>query len=399
MTHDGEDTAPLRRAEDTELRLAPDGTRPTPEPGPTETRAVHTSEPTGSTGPRSPMEAMEPMEPTGTVGPGFAYASEPTGPGPASASEPTGPTGPRRPGLASASEPTEPRAASATDPTELPSAPPPSPLGPRPAPVSDPAAPRPDAASDPAAPQSGAAPGKTEPQGASASGRSEPRPAPVAESQASRPETVPEASEAPPESGPAPAQLPQDRSQAILEAAKQIGALLKRAGHPFALAGSVAVYAHGGSRYLQHDADFAILPDDAEAVAATLREAGLAVRVPPEDWLIKTTCHGQNVDIIFSLAHQPVTREMLDRAHVLPVDSVLMPVLSPTDLIQSLISAFSEHYCDFGSVLPVARAVREKVDWDAVRAACGAEPMPAAFLFLLERLNVIDAIDAREGRP
>ncbi|MEU2221800.1 hypothetical protein [Streptomyces sp. NPDC018347] len=193
-----------------------------------------------------------------------------------------------------------------------------------------------------------------------------------------------------------PAELPQDRSQAILEAAKQIGAILKRAGHPFALAGSVAVYAHGGSRYLQHDADFAILPEDAEAVAATLREAGLGVRVPPEDWLLKTTCHGQNVDIIFALAHQPVTRDMLDRAHVLPVDSVLMPVLCPTDLIHSLISAFSEHYCDFGSVLPVARAVREKVDWDVVRTACGDEPMPAAFLFLLERLNVIDA---QEGQP
>ncbi|MEW2620416.1 hypothetical protein [Streptomyces sp. NPDC048106] len=190
--------------------------------------------------------------------------------------------------------------------------------------------------------------------------------------------------------------LPHDRSQAILEAAKQIGALLKRAGHPFALAGSVAVYAHGGSRYLQHDADFCVLPDDADAVAATLREAGLAVRTPPEDWLLKTTCHGQNVDIIFALAHEPVTRDMLDRAHVLPVDSVLMPVLCPTDLIRSLISAFSEHYCDFGAVLPVARAVREKVDWDVVRDTGGEQPMAAAFLFLLERLNVIEP---REDRP
>ncbi|MER6572827.1 hypothetical protein ABT288_43410 [Streptomyces sp. NPDC001093] len=191
-------------------------------------------------------------------------------------------------------------------------------------------------------------------------------------------------------------ELPQDRSQAILEATKEIGALLKRAGHPFALAGSVAVYAHGGSRYLQHDADFCVLSDDAEAVVATLREAGLPIRTPPEDWLLKTTCRGQNVDIIFSLAHQPVTKDMLERAHVLPVDSVLMPVLSPTDLIHSLISAFSEHYCDFGAVLPVARAVREKVDWDELRAACGDQPMPAAFLFLLERLNVIDP---QEGQP
>ncbi|MFE5402468.1 hypothetical protein ACFQ9Z_13895 [Streptomyces sp. NPDC056580] len=189
--------------------------------------------------------------------------------------------------------------------------------------------------------------------------------------------------------------LPHDRSQAILEAAKQIGALLKRKGHPFALAGSVAVYAHGGSRDLQHDADFAVLPEDSDAVAASLHEAGLPVRTPPEDWLLKTTCHEQDIDIIYQLAHQPVTKDMLARATCLPVDSVLMPVLSPTDLIRSLISAFSEHYCDFGAVLPVARAVREKVDWDEVRDSCGDQPMPAAFLFLLERLNVIAPREAQ----
>lgn len=183
--------------------------------------------------------------------------------------------------------------------------------------------------------------------------------------------------------------LPRDRSQAILEAAKQVGTLLKRKGHPFALAGSVAAYAHGGSQNLQHDADFCVRPEDAEAVAATLSEGGLAVRTPPEDWLIKAKCFGQDVDIIFELAHQPVSPAMLARAEELPVDSVRMPVLCPTDLLWSLIAAFSEHHCDFGAVLPIARALREKVDWEQVRRACGDEPMPAAFFFLLERLNVI----------
>jgi hypothetical protein len=185
-------------------------------------------------------------------------------------------------------------------------------------------------------------------------------------------------------------ELPQDRSQAILEAAKRVGAVLKRKGHAFALAGSVAVYAHGGSRHLQHDADFCILPEDAEAVAQTLREAGLGVRMPPEDWLLKATCFEQDVDIIFELARRPVTPDLLERAQYLPVDSVHMPVLAPTDLMRSLITAFSEHHCDFGSVLPVARALREKVDWEEVRKSCGDEPMPAAFLFLLERLHVIE---------
>ncbi|MEY9484517.1 hypothetical protein RKD26_000311 [Streptomyces calvus] len=165
--------------------------------------------------------------------------------------------------------------------------------------------------------------------------------------------------------------------------------MLKRGGHPFALAGSVAVYAHGGSGNLQHDVDFCVRREDAEDVAATLREAGLTVYAPPEDWLIKATCFGQDVDLIFELAHRPVSTGMLDRAQELPVESVRMPVLAPTDLLSGLICAFSEHHCDFGAVLPIARALREKVDWDRVRRDCGDEPMPAAFFFLLERLNVI----------
>jgi hypothetical protein len=184
-------------------------------------------------------------------------------------------------------------------------------------------------------------------------------------------------------------QLPHDRSQAILEAAKRVGALLKRNGPAFALAGSVAVYAHGGSENLQHDADFCVRPGEAEAVTATLSEAGLPVHRPPEDWLLKTKCFGQDIDIIFELAHRPVTTDMLARAEELPVASVRMPVLAPTDLLWSLIAAFSEHHCDFGAVLPVARALREKVDWERVRHDCGDEPMPAAFFFLLERLKVI----------
>ncbi|MFE3851046.1 nucleotidyltransferase domain-containing protein [Streptomyces griseorubiginosus] len=190
--------------------------------------------------------------------------------------------------------------------------------------------------------------------------------------------------------------LPVDRNRAILEAAKQVGAILKREGHAFALAGSVAVYAHGGAQNLQHDVDFAIRPEDAESVAETLRAAGLPVRTPPEDWLLKADCLGQQVDLIFELAHQPVTTELLERADELSVDSVFMPVLSPTDLLHSLLSAFSEHHCDFGAVLPIARTLREKVDWDAVRRGCGDAPMPDAFFYFLERLEVIEPRAARQ---
>ncbi|MDQ0585294.1 hypothetical protein QF030_007472 [Streptomyces rishiriensis] len=136
---------------------------------------------------------------------------------------------------------------------------------------------------------------------------------------------------------------PPDRHQAILDAAKQVGSLLKRQGHRFALAGSAAVYAHGASGSLQHDADFCLRRDDAGAVAATLNEAGITVVEPPEDWLWKAKCLGQDIDLLFELAHEPVTSELLDRAVELPLDSVHMPVLAATDLLRGLLASFSEH--------------------------------------------------------
>ncbi|MET7488494.1 nucleotidyltransferase family protein [Streptomyces sp. NPDC005538] len=185
---------------------------------------------------------------------------------------------------------------------------------------------------------------------------------------------------------------PPDLHQAILEAAKQVGSLLKRDGHRFALAGSAAVYAHGGPRRLGHDADFCVRREDAEAVAATLTEAGLTVVEPPEDWLWKAKCLDQDIDLLFEMAHRPVTSELLGRAVELPLDSVHMPVLDATDLLWSLLASFSEHHCDFGAVLPIARELREKVDWGRIRADCADEPMPEAFLYLLERLRVITPV-------
>ncbi len=201
-----------------------------------------------------------------------------------------------------------------------------------------------------------------------------------------------------PQNGALGQDLPLDRNQAILQAAKQVGSILKRKGHAFALAGSVAVYAHGSAQNLQHDVDFCFRPEDADAVAETLREAGLPVYVPPEDWLLKSSCLGQQVDLIFELAHQPVTTELLERAQELSVDSVFMPVLAPTDLVHSLVAAFSEHHCDFGAVLPIARTLRERVDWEAVRHACGDDPMPDAFFYFLERLEVIGPRPKEERR-
>jgi hypothetical protein len=181
-----------------------------------------------------------------------------------------------------------------------------------------------------------------------------------------------------------------DPSQEILEATKQVAAVLKAGDCRFALAGGVAAYAHGVPRRSLHDVDFCILREDADAIGQVLAMAGIRVWAPPEDWLLKADCRGQNVDLIMEMADQVVTPEVLARADVRPVDSVRMPVLHPTDLIAGLLDAFSDHHCDFGAVLPIARTLRERIDWTVVRRQGKDKPMAEAFLYLLERLDVIE---------
>ncbi|MER7624573.1 nucleotidyltransferase family protein [Streptomyces sp. NPDC126503] len=183
--------------------------------------------------------------------------------------------------------------------------------------------------------------------------------------------------------------LPPDHTQAILETTKEIAALLKNSGCPFALVGSVAAYAYGIPVRLQHDTDFALRREDADTVTELLRENGVLVVDPPEDWLVKARSGGEEIDLIFSLAGRPVTTELLERAWTLPVDSVHMPVIDPTDLMISRLTALSEHHCDFGPLLPVARGLRERVTWERVREETADRPMAVAFLYLLELLDVI----------
>ncbi len=68
-----------------------------------------------------------------------------------------------------------------------------------------------------------------------------------------------------------------------------------------------------------------------------------------------------------------------------------MPVLSATDVIASKIKALTEHNCDYASVLPVARALREQVDWEQVRSEVGDNDFAVACLFLLDRLRITES--------
>jgi hypothetical protein len=171
-------------------------------------------------------------------------------------------------------------------------------------------------------------------------------------------------------------------------ALKRAAVALKEAQVPFALGGGYAAWARGGPEP-DHDVDFLVAPEDAPRAEHALKAAGLAVEHPPEDWLFKVWDGDAMVDLIHRINGAPVTSDVLRDAQEMEVLSVRMPVLSATELVAEKLRALDEHECDFGRLLPVARALREQVDWGAVRRTSAGNPYAEAFLVLLERLGVV----------
>src|SRR3954454_2989087 len=180
------------------------------------------------------------------------------------------------------------------------------------------------------------------------------------------------------------------------EALKRVAVALKQSGVRFALAGGYAAWARGAPEP-ENDVLCVFAGDDAERAYAALEKAGLRVEQPPEDWLFKVFTDGTMVDIAHRLNTSPVDGAVLDRAGDLEVLSTLMPVLSATDVITSKLNALDEHYCDYAKLLPVARAMREQVDWDRVREDTGGNDFAVTGLFLLDRLRITQSAPVRAG--
>src|SRR4051794_1805981 len=182
--------------------------------------------------------------------------------------------------------------------------------------------------------------------------------------------------------------MPHRVDEGLVNTLKKVASVLKLADIPFALGGSFAVYAHGGHSS-DHDVDFLIKEDDAERALDQLRAAGFSAEHPPEDWLVKVYDEGRLVDLIFRPVEIPVTDATLDDVVIRSVDSIQMPVLSATQLMVHKLLSYTQHYCDFARGLPVARSLREQIDWDRVRRETAKSPYAEAFLVLLDRLDVV----------
>jgi hypothetical protein len=170
---------------------------------------------------------------------------------------------------------------------------------------------------------------------------------------------------------------------------KRTGVALKEGGVPFALCGGYAAWVRGAPEP-DHDADFLVPAADAERAAKALADAGLEVLEPAEDWLVKVVRDGVFIDVLWRTCGRPVETDLIDRAEVLPVLSVEMPVLAATDIVVTKLLALEEHYCDFSRLLPAARAMREQVDWEQVRRDVAENDFAVVFVELLVRLGILD---------
>jgi hypothetical protein len=178
----------------------------------------------------------------------------------------------------------------------------------------------------------------------------------------------------------------------LMTTLKRVASVLKQAGIPFALAGGFAAYARGGTSS-DHDVDFLLRERDVESALKALAEAHFQVVRPPEDWLVKVYDEDRMVDLIFRPVDRLVTDETLADTTPISVSAILMPVISATVLMEHKLLTFGQHYCDFAKALPLARSLREQIDWSRVREATSASPYAQAFLYLLERLDVIKHAD------
>lgn len=175
----------------------------------------------------------------------------------------------------------------------------------------------------------------------------------------------------------------------LLNAMKHAAAALRDHEVDFALAGGLAVYACGGPE-TEHDVDFVLREGDAPRALEVLGQAGFRCERPPEGWLYKVyDDQDAMIDLIFRPNNRPdAVGPILERAEPREVYAITLKVMSITDVLASKLLALKEHEVDYDSVLEIARACREQIDWGVLREQTGDYPYAKAFFTLAEELRL-----------
>lgn len=189
---------------------------------------------------------------------------------------------------------------------------------------------------------------------------------------------------APPGGYPAGMSSTQDE---LLRTVTRVVSALRPEGIPFALTGGCAVYARGGPA-TDHDVDLLVRERDVGRAVHALVSVGMRAVSAPEDWLTKVYDGDRQVDLLYRPNERPVTEETLAHVDQLPVGPVTLPVQSATDVLVNKLLVLGPHRCDLSRLLPIARSLREQIDWTRVRRRAGHSPYAEAFLLLAHRLDI-----------
>jgi hypothetical protein len=180
-----------------------------------------------------------------------------------------------------------------------------------------------------------------------------------------------------------------DSFEAIEATLKRAVAAFREAEVPVLLGGSLAIWARGGPE-TRHDLDFMVKAEDADRALQALEDAGMRTEKPPEGWLYKAWDQDVLVDLIFHPRGLEMTDDVIERAEEREVMAIRVPLMSAEDVFATKLLSLDEHSADYSGVLLMARALREQVDWDAVRRRTVESPFAKAFFVLTEELGLIE---------
>ncbi len=186
----------------------------------------------------------------------------------------------------------------------------------------------------------------------------------------------------------------EDELQEMLPTLKKAAAALEAERIPFLLGGGLGCWARGGPPSSK-DVDLMVKKEDAERALDALADAGMRPEKPPEQWLYKAWDGEVMIDLIFEPAGIRVTDAVIERGEELNTGGMPVPVMALDDIMATKLLALDEHNADYADLLPIARALREQIDWPSLRERTSSSPFAAAFFTLAEGLGIAPARFAR----
>ena len=103
------------------------------------------------------------------------------------------------------------------------------------------------------------------------------------------------------------------------------------------------------------------------------------------------------MDLIYCPKGLPVDDDVITRGEELSVLGMEIRVMALEDVMATKLLALTEHSLRYDGLLRIARALRERIDWPAVRERTRRSPFARAFFTLAEGLDILPASTSRRA--